>query len=142
DPSSNTLSYHSYASEGANHSFTESGDTAHGWELQYARFFGRKQRFGWMVAFSFNSFDVSNTSGIFADLRTRTDNYSVGALPPAPYTGGSPSRNVTDTSGTIIAPRPLMPLNPTNATPEETLEAGGACVEGQYELKSAFFTFR
>lgn len=141
DPTTNTLNYNAYSSEGASRSFTEDSGMATGWELQYTRFFGKKQRFGWMFGFSFNSFNVSNNSNTFADLRVITDHYQLdgsSALPPAPYMGGL-TRDAKN-SDEVVVPRPLMPLNPTSST--ETFLPGEAVVVGQYQLRSAFFTFR
>ncbi len=140
DTATNTLNYNAYGSSGASRNFTESGGTATGWELQYTRFFGKKQRLGWMFGFSFNSFDVDNTSNTTADLLIKTDSYALGntALPPAPYDGGL-GREQTDSSG-VVTPRPLIPLNPTSSS--EKTENGNAVVVGNYELKSSFFTFR
>lgn len=143
NPSDNTLNYNTYASTGASRGFTESGGTATGWELHYTRFFGKKQRLGWIFGFSFNSFDVDNASNTTADLLVKTDSYALGntALPPAPYTGNL-VRETSDQTTKIVSPRPLIPLPLDPASQGEKLMPGEAVVIGQYELRSAFFTFR
>jgi hypothetical protein len=142
----------------SNYSATSEGGTAQadqgmsgGVEMQMSRMFGKiGKRFEWSVSAGVALNDISAKTGgtVRSTLHTHTDYYSLNGLPAptAPYTGPT-FTDLTDGSGTVISTGGLETTTPISALPTpglstDTSLAGGASVQGNWQIKGAYFMLR
>ena len=156
-PDEQGIAFHTYSSisEGAT-AEADSGMSV-GIDLEYARTlgsFGKRDRYregvftwGALAGVTLSGVNAETRDTITATLRTVTDTYSLfGATPPAPgYSAPSSSTqtvaNPDGTSGSVFVDTTTFLANrPDSRT--ETTEAGGAQVDGTWQVRGAFYNLR
>ncbi|MDX2110153.1 MAG: hypothetical protein SFY80_07935 [Verrucomicrobiota bacterium] len=152
DASGTSIDYHSYGSV-TNATALETTDSgmANGWELQYIHYFGRKQRFGFLAGFSFNTFSTSQQNTLTNDLLERTYNHRTGSRI---YNTGTTTSNDAGYTGPIYRPEAVgtqvTPATSINI-PERSIDPSlltttpipnGAEVDGDWEVNGSFYSFR
>jgi hypothetical protein len=138
---------YSTTSEGG--SIMDESGPAGGVEVQFERNFGRIGRrvtWGFIGALTLNSINSKAAGSIAATLNTHTDFYKIRdgyVAPAAPY--GGPSFNaLTDSDGNVVNPIGYETTVPISQIPDatktsETSVAGGATVNGRWQVKGAYF---
>jgi hypothetical protein len=114
------------------------------------RRFGRKVTLAFSAGVSLNDITAKTSGTVRSSLRTDTDFFSLNgqAAPtsPIPYLAPT-SGDITDSSGNILFPGALETTVPINATPDNTLNttttvAGAASVQGNWQIRGAYFLMR
>jgi hypothetical protein len=142
----------------SNFSATSEGATAEaeqgvsgGVEMQMSRNFGKiGKRVEWSISagVALNDINAKTNGTVRSTLHTHTDYYSLNGrpAPTAPYTGPS-FTDLTDSSGTVISTGGLETTTPISALPTpgqstDTSAAGAASVQGNWQIKGAYFMLR
>lgn len=142
----------------SNFSATSEGATAEadqgvsgGVEMQLSRLFGKLgKRVEWSFTAGLALNDINAKTGgmVTSTLHTHTDYYSLNGqpAPAAPY-GGPSFGDLTDGSGTVVAVGGLETTTPISGLPTpgmstDTAAAGAASVQGNWQIKGAYFMLR
>lgn len=141
------MSQFSATSEGA--SAEADGDAAGGVELGLGRRLGKiGNRFEWGVSGMIGLTDINSKARgrINSTLRTVTDYYSLlgATAPTAPYAGPT-FEDLNDAEGNLISAGGLETTTPLGDTPLERVEtalAGGAEIDGFWQIKGAYYLIR
>lgn len=141
------MSTYSATSEGAS-AMKESGASA-GVEFQYVRHFSKpanRLQWGVLAGITLNGINSKSAGTVTSTLNTRTDYYSLGGatVPPAPYFAPS-FDDYLSSSGEVIRTDGLETTVPIVAAPlshQETSKAHGVQVDGNWQVKGAYFMVR
>lgn len=141
------MSTYSASSEGAN-ALKESGASA-GVEFQYVRHFSKpasRLQWGVLAGITLNGINSKTAGTVTSTLNTRTDYYSLGGMtvPDAPYFAPS-FDDYLSSSGEVLRSDGLETTVPIVATPlshEETATPQGIEVDGNWQVKGAYFMMR
>lgn len=142
------MSLYSATSEGA--TAQADGDAAGGIELGLARRLGRfaNGRVEWGFGAMIGLTDINGKARgtVTSTLNTLTDFYSLNgqAAPTAPYSGPS-FTDLLDSEGKLVSANgreTTTPLGDTPVSRTETSVAGGATVEGYWQIKGAYYLIR
>jgi hypothetical protein len=138
---------YSAVSEGATAS-DDQGPTG-GVDVQLTRALNRpgaKFQWGLMAGISLSDISAKANGTVTSTLRTRTDVYSLiggGPAPGAPYSAPSFTDVITDTGNTIIGGfESTVPISEAPIGSSESLLAGAASVQGNWQIKGAYFLLR
>lgn len=142
-----SFSAYSATSDGATAS-DEQGPTG-GVDVQLARMLGRGAgRFQFSLVAGVSLSDISAKAGglVTSTLHTRTDTFAMGdggLAPPAPYTAPS-FTDFIDASGQTVSGgfESTRPISQTASASTVTSLAGGASVQGNWQIKGAYFLLR
>jgi hypothetical protein len=112
------------------------------------RRFGRRATLALTAGVSLHDITAKSGGAVRSTLRTETDFFSLNgnAAPAAPYVGPT-FGNITDSSGNVLFAGALETTVPINATPDNALNstttvAGGASVQGNWQIRGAYFLMR
>lgn len=143
------VSFNTYraTSDGATAS-DEQGLTG-GVDVQLARTLGKgtgRFQFSLVTGVSLTDINAKTSGMVNSTLHTRTDTYSLvngGSAPPAPYTGPS-FTDFVNGQGTTVAGgfESTPPISQTISSTTETAVAGAAAVQGNWQIKGAYFLLR
>jgi hypothetical protein len=141
------MSTYSASSEGAS-AMKESGASA-GVEFQYVRHFSKpasRLQWGILGGITLNGINSKTAGTVTSTLHTRTDYYSLGGatVPEAPYFGPSFDDYLSD-EGEVLRTDGLETTVPIVAAPlshEETSTPQGVEVDGNWQVKGAYFMVR
>lgn len=126
------------------------GDASGGLELSLARRLGRLAggRVDWGLGAMVGLTDINSKSSgtIKATLNTLTDFYSLNGqgAPAAPYSGPS-FGDLLNSGGAVVSPGGLettIPLGDTPVSRTEMALAGGAEIDGFWQIKGSYYLFR
>lgn len=123
--------------------------TSAGVELQLARMLGKiSKRVEWSLVAGVALSDINNKAGgtVTSTLHTHTDFYSLNGqpAPEAPYAGPSYT-DLLDADGNVVTTGGYETTTPLNALPSsssDTTAVGGASVQGNWQIKGAYFLLR
>lgn len=141
------MSTYSSTSEGAS-AMKKEGMSA-GVEFQYVRTFSKSTRrlqWGMFTGLTLNGINAKSTGTVTSALNVRTDYYSLaGAAAPAlPYVGPTFDDYLTS-AGEVLRTDGIETTTPITALPDqhtETTIAGGATVNGHWQIKGAYYMVR
>lgn len=141
------MSQYSATSEGA--TAEADGDAAGGVELGLGRRLGKiGNRFEWGVSGMIGLTDINSKARgkVASTLRTVTDYYSLlgATAPTAPYAGPT-FDDLKDAEGNVISVGGFETTTPIGDTPLERVEsalAGGAEIDGFWQIKGAYYLIR
>jgi hypothetical protein len=112
------------------------------------RKFGRKVTLALTAGVGLNDINAKAGGTVRSTLRTETDFFSLNgqSAPAAPYLGPT-FGDLRDSSGNLITPGGLETTVPINTTPDGSLSttttvAGGATVQGNWQIQGAYFLLR
>lgn len=126
------------------------GETGGGFEFQLGRLFGRRgSRFEWGLVGSFglNDVNIKTSQQVRATLHTLTDFYRIpgtGPLPTAPYLAPNFNEDYTRSDGVVVTGgvETTIPLEAYPYDQRLTSLAGGANVQGFWQIKGAYYMMR
>jgi len=144
------MSTYSATSDGAG--FSKDADKSGGVEFQYVRTLSKptaRWQFGVLAGATLNGINSKNAGTIAATLHTRTDTYAIApgeTVPgPAPYNSALAFDDYTAITGDVFpdalektVPIGSLPIGPT----VETTTPGGVNIDGNWQVKGAYFMFR
>lgn len=143
------VAFHTYraTSDGATAS-DEQGMTG-GVDVQLARALGKgtgRFQFSLVTGVSLTDINAKTSGVVNSTLHTRTDTYALvngGSPPPAPYTGPSFTDFVNDQGTTVTGGfESTPPISQTSTSSTETSAVGAASVQGNWQIKGAYFLLR
>lgn len=152
DAMSGYVGFTNYSTTSEGGSVMDESGPAGGVEVQFERNIGRIGRrvtWGFVGALSLNSINSKAAGAIAATLNTHTDFYKIRdgyVAPSAPY--GGPSYNgLVDSDGNVVNQFGFETTVPISQIPDasktsDTSVAGGATVNGQWQVKGAYFMFK
>jgi hypothetical protein len=112
------------------------------------RKFGRRASLAFTAGVALSDINAKTGGTVRSTLRTDTDFFSLNgqAAPAAPYLGPS-FGDLLDGSGNVVGPNSLETTVPINATPDSALgtttnSAGAASVQGNWQIRGAYFLMR
>ncbi len=141
------MSTYSATSEGA--SAMKNEGVSAGVEFQYVRTFSKSTKriqWGVLAGITLNGINSKTAGAVTSTLNTRTDYYALGGAtaPAAPYIAPS-FADYTTSTGTVITANGLETTTPITALPNqhvETTTRGGVTVNGNWQIKGAYFMVR
>ena len=144
------MTNYSTTSEGGH--FSDETEMAAGVEMEYARNLGRISRriqWGFVTGLTLNSINSQSSGSVLATLNSRTDYYQIkGTLPSEFPTGGhgGPTGGPYIVDGVILNESGMETTVPISQTPDadsdENAVAGGATVNGRWDVKGAYFMLK
>lgn len=145
------VAFHAYSSTSAGAQAEAEGSGSPGFEMALARRIGRLgERAEWGLSVSFGLADIrAKTSGrIAANLVTLTDYYSLlGATAPAAPYNAPTFVDILDAQGNVQLAQGRETTVPLGQSPlagqrTETVSPGAATIDGNWEMKGAYFVSR
>ncbi|HYC72201.1 MAG TPA: hypothetical protein VEB66_13390 [Opitutaceae bacterium] len=143
------VAFHTYraTSEGATAS-DEQGMTG-GVDVQLARSLGKgtgRFQFSLVAGVALTDINAKTNGTVASTLHTRTDTYALvggGSAPAAPYTGPSFTDFIDNQGNTVSSGfESTPPISQTISSSTETSVAGAASVQGNWQIKGAYFLLR
>lgn len=136
---------YSTTSEGGH--FTDKPGASAGVELQFSRDLGRLSRriqWGFTTGIALNGINAKTSGSVTSTLNARTDYYAViggGQLTGAPISAPSSTSYMNPDSGNFYdaSLETTTPLSQAPVDTETTHTAGGATVDGRWQIRGAYF---
>lgn len=143
------VSFNAYRATSDGATATDEQGPTGGVDVQLARALGRGTgRFRWSMIAGVSLSDISAKANgnVTSTLHTRTDTYALvggGTAPTAPYAGPSFTDFIDNSGNTVTGGfESTPPISQTVLSSTETSVAGAASVQGNWQIKGAYFLLR
>lgn len=143
------VAFHTYSASSEGGVASDEQGLTGGVDVQLARALGKgRGRFQFSLVAGVSLTDINAKTGgtVTSTLHTRTDTFGLAGgagVPPAPYSGPSFTDLVDSSGNTITAGfESTPPISQTPISSTETAVAGGATVQGNWQIKGAYFLIR